>query len=161
MAACDNDRGNFDKAVDYLFEIEGGYSSHKNDKGGATNFGITQCTYNAYRKRKGLAPLAVKQITKQEAQQIYYEDYWIASGADKIDDFALALVLFDSCVNHGLGAGRTLYKKSNGNVQAFLNFRREKYKAIVEHNPSQKVFYNGWMNRINKLEKYIQENAQL
>lgn len=34
-----NDR--FNKFLDYIFKVEGGYTNDKNDKGGATNFGIT------------------------------------------------------------------------------------------------------------------------
>ena len=34
----------FLKAIDIIFGNEGGYSNHRNDKGGATNFGITQAT---------------------------------------------------------------------------------------------------------------------
>ncbi len=155
MVYCNNYR--FEKALEYLFQAEGGYSNHKNDKGGATNFGITQRTYDAYQQRKGFAPTPVKQITRQEAAQIYYEDYWIASGADKIDNFPIALILFDSCVNHGVSAGKSLYKKADNNAEKFLNLRREKYKSIVKNNPSQKVFLKGWLNRIDRLEKYIKK----
>lgn len=158
MVDCNND--NFKKALDYLFEAEGGYSNHKNDRGGATNFGITQRTYDFYQKRKGLAPAPVKQITKQEAAQIYYEDYWIKSGADKIEDFSIALILFDSCVNHGVSGGISLYKKAGNNSEKFLNLRREKYKAIAENNSSQKVFLKGWLNRVDKLEKYIKKEQE-
>lgn len=155
MVTCDNDDFNFKKAMEYLFNVEGGYSNHKNDRGGATNFGITQKTYDYYRKKNKLAPRSVKQIEKTEALKIYYEDYWVASGANKIQNFSLALILFDSCVNHGVSVGKSLYLKSAGNVDLFLQLRREKYKSIVERNPTQKVFYAGWLNRLKKLENYI------
>ena len=43
---------NFQKALEFVFHAEGGYSNHKNDRGGATNMGVTQTAYNAYRQRK-------------------------------------------------------------------------------------------------------------
>lgn len=147
----------FYKAMEYLLCAEGGYSNHKLDKGGVTNFGITQKTYNLYLKKHSFKEKSVKTITKDEVFQIYYEEFWLPAGAEKIDDFAIALILFDACVNHGLSTGKTLYKKSNNNVSSFLNLRREKYNAIVANNPAQKVFLKGWMNRINRLEKFINE----
>lgn len=41
-----------------------------------------------------------------------------------------------------------------GNVslicEIYCNQREAYYKAIVENNPSQKVFWNGWMNRLKR-----------
>lgn len=31
------------------------------------------------------------------------------------------------------------------------------YNAIVSNNPQQKVFYNGWMNRLNKVRSYCED----
>ena len=155
MAVYNNEDENFEKAFKYILKAEGGYICDKNDRGGATNLGITQNTYNTFRQRKKLAPHSVSLLTKDEAKQIYYENYWCLSGADRISDFAAALVLFDSCVNHGVSAGKALYKNSGGNVELFLKLRRNKYENIVKRCPSQKVFYKGWMNRIKRLEEYI------
>ena len=41
----------FLKYLNFLIELEGGYSNHKNDKGGVTYNGITQTTYSSYRKK--------------------------------------------------------------------------------------------------------------
>ncbi len=154
-----DDKERFDTAMKYLLKAEGGYSNNKYDKGGATNFGITQKTYDLYRKKRGLVIQPVINITKQEAYEIYYSEYWVLSGADKIENFSLALVLFDSAVNHGLGNAKKLFEKSKGDVNTFLNLRREKYKAIVKNNPSQKIFLKGWMNRIDNLNKFIINNS--
>lgn len=66
---------NFEKALEFLFPSEGGYVNNKKDRGGSTNMGITQTTLNSYRKRKGLAYKDVKNITRDEAKAIYYDDY--------------------------------------------------------------------------------------
>ena len=145
---------NFQKALEFLFPSEGGYSNHKNDKGGATNMGITQNTYNAYRKSKNLPIKDVKNITKNEAIKIYYENYWIPSGADKINDSSMSIALFDTAVLHGPGTAKKYYNQSNANIDKFLNIRKQSYNRIIEEDPTQKVFYEGWNNRVENLRKY-------
>lgn len=148
----------FETAMKYLYSVEGGYSNNKADKGGATNFGITQATYNSYRKNKGKAAQSVHNITKNEVEEIYFNNYWCLSGANKVKNKAIALILFDSAVNHGVGAAKQMYVRAGDNVENFLNLRLEKYNAIVKRNPSQKVFLKGWNNRINKLRSFIAQN---
>ncbi len=146
---------NFEKALDFVMKSEGGYSNHIADKGGATNYGITQGTYNAYRKRI-MQPFAdVKNITKEEAVKIYYDEYWLKSGACNIDDEALAVCYFDACVNHGINGAKNLLNQANNNTKVFLELRRERYKKIAAKNSSQRVFLHGWLNRIHNLEVYI------
>ena len=53
---------NFEKAMKFVFSIEGGYSDKKNDRGGKTNYGVTQTTYDEYRKSKNLELESVKNI---------------------------------------------------------------------------------------------------
>ena len=146
---------NFQKAINHLFKLEGGYSNNKYDKGGETNYGITQKTYSAYLKKQNFQNKTVKDITKEEAINIYYQEYWLSSGSDKITDFKLAYLLFDSCVNHGLGIGKKLYKNSNGDFKKFIDLRRKKYYAIVKNNPTQKIFLNGWLNRLLYIEQLV------
>lgn len=143
---------NFQKAIKLLFELEGGYSNNKYDKGGETNYGITQKTYNAYLKKQNFQNKTVKDITKKEATKIYYEEYWLLSGAYKINDFKLAYLLFDSSVNHGVRTAKKLYQNSQANFDKFINLRREKYLLIVKNNPSQKIFLKGWLNRLSYIE---------
>ena len=105
---------NFKKTLSFLFQVEGGYNNDPNDHGGPTNMGVTQNTYNSYRKRKNLPYNDVKNITREEAVNLYYEDYWKPSGADEIEDPNLSIAIFDTSVLHGVGGAQTLYKSSNG-----------------------------------------------
>ena len=146
---------NFQKAIKHLFRLEGGYSNNKNDKGGETNYGITQKTYNLYIKKQNFQNKTVKQITKEEAISIYYQEYWLLSGASKIFDFKLAYLLFDSCVNHGVSIGKKLYKNANADFEKFIDLRRERYYAIVKNNPTQKIFLKGWLNRLTYIERLV------
>lgn len=147
---------NFEVALDFLFPSEGGYVNNKSDKGGPTNMGVTQSTYNRYRQEKGLPLSDVKNITKSEAKEIYYKMYWKVSGADKVSDPNLAVALFDTAVLHGPAVAIGLDKNSGGNINKFLDLRQETYDKIVSADPTQKEFYQGWNNRLNNLRNSIQ-----
>ena len=55
----------FKRALQFVLKWEGGYVNNPNDKGGATNKGITQNTYNAWLKSNGKAiKEAIKNITE-------------------------------------------------------------------------------------------------
>lgn len=88
----------FEKTLKFILQREGGYVNDPNDLGGETNKGITYRTYNAYRKNKGLPPQSVKYITDEEVKDIYYNNYYKASGADKISDPKLSAYVFDTAV---------------------------------------------------------------
>lgn len=146
---------NFEKGLKFVLSREGGYSNHPNDSGGETNKGITHKTYDAYRKSQGLPTRSVKDITDKEVKEIYYNNYYKASGTDKIGDPKLSTVVFDTAVNMGVSRAKTMLEKSNGNVDKYLALRQEKYKEFVQAKPSQKVFLQGWQNRVKDLDNYV------
>ena len=153
-----SDKQNFKNSMNIVFKHEGGFSDDPNDSGGRTNMGITQRTYNDYCKRHGLKEKDVKNITKEEAINVYYNDYWRASGADKIDNYEEALILFDTAVLHGVGKAKQFYKASNGNFEKMLQLRKKYYLNRVKENPSQKKYLNGWNNRVDNLYNILKEN---
>lgn len=55
--------------------------------------GITQKNICNYRQQKGLPTENVKNITSEEAKNIYYEEYWLTAGADNIADPNLAVAV--------------------------------------------------------------------
>lgn len=146
---------NFEKGLKFVLAREGGYSNHPSDSGGETNKGITHKTYDAYRKSQGLPTRSVKDITDKEVKDIYYNNYYKASGADKIGDSKLATVVLDTAVNMGVSRAKMMLNKSNGNVDKYLALRQEKYKEFVQAKPSQKVFLKGWQNRVADLDNYV------
>lgn len=146
---------NFEKGLKFVLAREGGYSNHPKDSGGETNKGITHKTYDAYRKSQGLPTRSVKDITDKEIKEIYYNNYYKASGADKVKDPKLSTVVFDTAVNMGVSRAKTMLGKSNGNVDKYLVLRQDKYKEFVQAKPSQKVFLKGWQNRVVDLDKYV------
>jgi lysozyme family protein len=55
---------------------------------------------------------------------------------------------------------KKVYKEVNGDgkkdsklFKSMLEYRRNFYKRLAESNPNLKVFLNGWLNRVNNLEK--------
>lgn len=87
-------------AADIINEIinrEGGYVNNPADKGGPTAYGITTSTAKAH----GVAD--VKQLTKQQAFDIYLADYWITPRFDQVAVLSeeLAVELCDAGVNMG------------------------------------------------------------
>ena len=109
--------------IDFVLLKEGGYVNDIDDKGGETNKGITHTTYDFYRKSKGLPTRNVRFITDEEVHDIYYNEYYKASGADKIDDPRLAMFVFDTAINHGLSTAKLLLKRSGGNLDKFIEVR--------------------------------------
>lgn len=91
---------NFERALAAVLKHEGGYVNHPRDPGGATNFGVIQRTYDAYRRRKGWSPRSVKSITQDEVRGIYREQYWNAIRGDQLPA-GIDFVVFDGAVNSG------------------------------------------------------------
>jgi lysozyme family protein len=168
----------FDMAYAFTKKWEGGYVNHPNDPGGATNYGIIQSVYTEWRESKGLQYQHVSYMTPDEAETIFYENYWLATKCDEVG-LPLNIVLFDTAVNFGV-RGAVIFvqetlgikldgiwgpitdnavKSSNPKDLAYVIIKnRVKYRYYrVETDPSQSVFLQGWLNRDNDLYNYIYE----
>lgn len=143
---------NFEKAFTFVILKEGGYSNHPKDSGGETNYGVIQKTYDDYRIRKKLPKQSVKKITQDEVKNIYKE-FWLACGADKLDLLS-SIAVFDMAINSGPVTAKNLWLKSK-NLTTFLANRKKFYLDIVASKPSQKVFLNGWLNRLESLQELL------
>jgi len=83
----------FDKAFEFLIKHEGGYVSDPDDPGGETKYGISKRSY---------PNLDIKNLTLEQAKEIYRRDWWDKMGLDEVEDQAVATKLFDIAVNVGL-----------------------------------------------------------
>ncbi len=90
----------FRAALARVLVHEGGYVNHPRDPGGATNQGITQRTYGAYRRSKGAPLRSVRQMAAAERDAIYRRQYWDPTKADKLP-VGVDYVVFDGAVNSG------------------------------------------------------------
>lgn len=164
----------FEILFKYILLVEGGYSNHKNDKGGKTKYGITQAVARNY---------GIEDLTIEQAKEIYYKKYYLKNKLDKIGSTKIQLSIFDFTVNSGLYGIRkaqqalkelgykitidgvigeqTIKFLNMVNEDKFLNKYHELqikfYNTIVKNKPIQKVFLKGWINRVNSKIKYIKE----
>lgn len=169
----------FEKFADkLLIGFEGGskFTNNPNDKGGATKYGVTEATWEEYGSDKNndgtINVNDLKLITLDDAKLIAKKIFWDYFNADKIKNQSLAELIVD----WGYNSGRTtvarrvqrilrlpvdgvfgdmtikavnkanqqkLFDAVKGDRKAFIDF-------LVKIDPTQKVFYQGWMNRINK-----------
>lgn len=91
---------NFDRALSLVLKHEGGYVNDPRDNGGATNKGVTQYTYDAYRRSLKLSARTVRAITDGEVAAIYRLRYWNAVRGDELPP-GLDYCIFDFGVNSG------------------------------------------------------------
>lgn len=170
----------FERALHTVLAHEGGYVNDKTDRGGATNKGVTQKVYDAWRRSHVLPVRSVAEISNTEVATIYMTQYWNPAWCEKLPD-DLALIHFDAAVNHGVrravkllqravGAsddglmGRETMKSleialamtdENAIIKAYLDERSDFYDDIVENDPSQVRFIAGWKNRIAALRSEV------
>lgn len=156
----------FRNALDFTLSFEGGYSNDPDDPGGATNFGVTQRVYDARRDLCGLPRRSVKEITRPEVENIYCIGYWDASGCARYSPHGMAVVVFDTAVNFGVGRAKEFVGKLSkralgdmlaGDVRTAANeivaMRIQHRADRVASNPSQVKFLKGWLSRDTALLK--------
>ena len=157
-------------ALPFALRHEGGFSDHPSDKGGRTNFGITQATLDQFRRKDASLPLDVADLTETEAAQIYRAGYWLFEG---VADQSVATKLLDMSVNLGpvrtvMLCQRALYSdvaidgrwgpkteaaaNACPDLLARLCLEQEWfYRRIVERDTSQAVFLKGWIRRAQEV----------
>lgn len=143
----------FSLAMKLVLGFEGGVSNHKNDKGGLTNFGVTQKTYDGFRAGRNLPTQSVVNISGDEVREIY-RGYWLESGAHKLS-LKAGIAVFDMAINSGSGRARRYWNLAKGDVDRFLTLREGFYRNLVEKDKTQKVFLNGWLNRLSHLREVL------
>lgn len=131
---------------------EGGYVNHAKDPGGPTDRGVTQATYDGWRKKKGLAPRPVRGITAIEAQQLFYEDFWLASGSERLAA-GVDLATYDASVNSGVKRGRAWLMASIGGPDhetvKRICVRRLGFMQMLK---IWKTFGKGWSRRVADIQ---------
>ena len=158
----------FKRYAKKLIQLEGGYTNHPDDQGGPTNQGVTLNTYRSYcGQEKTIKDL--RNMSYGIWCDIMKDMYWDKCLADKIENQSVAEMLVDWCVNSGFVGLRKVQEivgtKPDGiagpKTLAAINAadakelfyrimaaRKQFFINIVKRNPNQKVFINGWMNRL-------------
>jgi lysozyme family protein len=152
---------------------------NRSDKGGPTRYGITLGSLARAYSQGVVGHSNITRLTKREANAIYRADYWKPSRAEKMP-LGLCLVHYDSAVNSVVGGAAKLLQRAvnelaGANVVAidgvigpaslaaigradigeltrkYLDVREKRYRDIADRDKSQKVFLNGWLNRLARL----------
>lgn len=171
-----------DEALEFITSgaIEGGFQKQEADTGNyingkliGTNHGVTP---KAYKEFYGKVPTEadMRNLTKEEAKQIYKKDYVEKPGFDKIQDPNLQTSLVDFGINSGpkqavktlqrligtkadgIIGPQTLSKISeySGNLTADLNEARREFLNKLDEE-KYGMYKKGWNNRIDKLDEFV------
>ena len=144
-------------AVELVLRHEGGYINHISDPGGETNFGIS---------RRAYPHLDIKNLTREEAIEIYRKDYWQRCKCDQMQG-GIGLSVFDFAVNAGANrAIRTLQESLNvivdgwigpitldaarnataDHIRKYAGFRMRFYRSLSTFD----TFGRGWTRRTDE-----------
>lgn len=92
----------FDFAFERTLGHEGGYSNDPDDKGGRTNFGVTEAAFKDAFNRMVISGVTdIKDLTIAQARAIYKTDYWHKIHLGSINNWNIAAEIFDTAVNSG------------------------------------------------------------
>jgi lysozyme family protein len=165
-------KSNYDKAFSYVIASEGGYVCNKNDNGGETCLGVTKAAWAAYLGRP-IADGEMKALTPDIVKPFYKSQYWDKVKGDDLPS-GVDYQAFDFAVNAGVGQSAKFVQRAVGAIDdgaigpatidlvnkanprtvilGITNQKEAFYRGIVEKNPSQSVFLNGWLNRCKDVE---------
>ncbi|HHG0885222.1 TPA: glycoside hydrolase family 108 protein [Klebsiella pneumoniae] len=172
----------FSKISSVILQHEGGYVNDPNDRGGETNMGITIATWRAYAPSDlGIEATTntLRNMTKEQAEIIYYNHYWEPKGFCKLETIKIALMLYDWTITSGRAVTQVrkmLHNEYNINLvvsntmdddmihcinaiedqeqllSRIAEVRKEYYRSLTITNgePNTQVrFLTSWINRVN------------
>lgn len=159
----------FEDALQAVLASEGGLSDNPADRGGRTNYGITQPVYDGWRRQHAQPAQKVDQVSPAETRAIYLDQYWEPLGCEALP-WPVSLCHFDAGVQHGLRYASILLQRAAGVaedgrmgpqtlaaaqslepgllVRRMVRGRLDYYRKIVLANRGQQVFMAGWLSRV-------------
>lgn len=135
-------KDSFEKAIDFVLSIEGGYVNDPSDPGGETKYGISKRAY---------PNVDIANLTESAAKEIYKRDYWDAMECDNLV-YSVDIVAFDTAVNMGRTVAKELLKISP-TWQDFIINRIDRYIEISRKNANLQKYFRGWIIRCSRLSK--------
>ena len=149
------DEDAFERAVNFVLGVEGD-KYVENDAGkGPSKFGILQSANPG---------VNVKNLTKDQAKEIYRKNYWDSIGGDELakTNPRLAMVAFDTAVNHGQGTAKKLLTQAENDPEKVLQLRNSFYSDLIQKDPKTYSQYSkGWTDRLGKLSSAIGSEAEV
>lgn len=145
--------GNFSKCLKLTLVHEGGRVHHSKDPGGRTNQGVTQATYNAWRRGQGLASRTVFDLTDKERDAIYRQHYWDRIHADDLP-LGVDYCLFDLAVNSGCGRANKVLRAmpKDADARAQVTYLCSERLDFLKSLRTWPTFGRGWARRVNSVK---------
>lgn len=131
-----------------LQNLEGGYANHPNDRGGETFAGVSS-KYFPKQVQQLKRMSAAGQDTTPFLKDFYKREFWDKSGAENVPA-EVRIAYADTAVNSGIDKAKEILQQSQ-NRDDFLNKRQGFIDNIVQNDPTQGAFKDGWQNRIDSL----------
>ena len=159
IKSVDEKDKNFNDLINKVLKSEGGIASVKGKDGKTyyVNRGITKNAYDRYLKDKAFdnktSPTFkdTRNITEKEIKELYYNYYYLASGANNIKDKKMAYWTLDTAVQCGISEAQRLSKICKTDTD-WYNERLKIYNSYIANDSSMKKYLNGWKNRIDKIK---------
>jgi len=133
---------------------EGDWSDHPEDRGGKTKYGITQPPFDQWNDMRGYPRRPVATITRAEATQLFFDDYWTAARCEGLVP-GVDLATYDAAVNSGVSRARKWLLASldpkNDHVKTIKGICARRL-GFVQGLSNWKTFGRGWSNRIADIQ---------
>lgn len=154
----------FCELIKHVVRSEGAYSNNPRDKGGPTMYGVAW-NFNAGYLQSVLGmkhPTDIRNLTLDQAKQLYFDRYWVTSNGDGITDIDLAYIHLDAAINCGVGAAAKFLSRLSKNpknfdftggknrtlaMTLFLEYTAQRL-SYYTHCKDRDVFLDGWINRM-------------
>jgi len=148
-----NNGADFESAVAFVLEREGGYVNDPADPGGETKYGISK------RKFPGED---IKNLTVEQAKELYYKHYWLEFHCDTLP-WPMSLLVFDTAVNMHPSVVEGL--KTNSTDWFDFMFRRLYQYALIamkkrDGQLKSLKFLPGWVIRVYHLYRFMRKTTE-
>lgn len=169
-------RENYALSLKLVLVHEGGFVNDPQDPGGATNKGITQKTYDAWRLGEGLPKRSVVNLNFWETTEIYRNGYWNKIEGDELPK-GVDYCVFDFCVNSGIDRAskylqRVVGVADDGRIgpqtlsalgmyssKQVIDNLCDMRQAFLERQPTFAHFGKGWTTRVAEVRAKAKEMA--
>ena len=172
-------KAKFDSVIGDSFRFEGGFVNNKYDRGGKTNYGITEIFMEQYKNALPDGKVKpIEELTKEDACNLYFA-MWNNKRLGEVRDKNLAFVLNDYMINSNeWEVAKRVQRILNLNgenlkpdgtktldamhradkewlIEQIIIDRYNNYRKIVANDNSQINNYAGWINRLNQVAEIV------
>ena len=164
---------NFESALAYVLQSEGGFVNDLNDPGGMTNLGCTKAVWEEFVGHP-VSEADMRGLTPADVAPLYKRKYWDKVSGDDLPA-GLDYSVFDAAINSGperaakwlqevvgvtadgaIGKG-TLAAVEAYNVNDLIKVYSAKRLAFLQSLPTFETFGKGWTTRVASVQSKATE----